>query len=52
MTRRPLLYGNRVQPLHNGEEAYPAMLEAIAAARSSVCLSTYIFDSDARNNFV
>ncbi len=47
VTRRPLLYGNRVQPLHNGEEAYPAMLEAIAAARSSVCLSTYIFDSDA-----
>ena len=46
VTRRPLLQGNRVRPLHNGEEAYPAMLEAIEAAHSSVCLSTYIFDSD------
>lgn len=47
VTRRPLLQGNRVLPLHSGEEAYPAMLEAIEAARSAVCLSTYIFDSDA-----
>lgn len=46
VTRRPLLQGNRVRPLHSGEEAYPAMLEAIEAAHSSVCLSTYIFDSD------
>jgi cardiolipin synthase len=46
VTRRPLLQGNRVRPLHNGEEAYPAMLDAIEAAHSSVCLSTYIFDSD------
>jgi len=46
VTRRPLLSGNRVLPLHNGEEAYPAMLAAIAAAQASVCLSTYIFDSD------
>lgn len=46
VTRRPLLQGNRVRPLHNGEEAYPAMIEAIEAAHSSVCLSTYIFDSD------
>jgi cardiolipin synthase len=46
VTRRPLLQGNRVRPLHNGEEAYPAMLAAIEAAHFSVCLSTYIFDSD------
>lgn len=46
VTRRPLLQGNRVRPLHNGEEAYPVMLEAIEAAHSSICLSTYIFDSD------
>ncbi len=46
VTRRPLLPGNRVSPLHNGEQAYPAMLEAIAAADKSVYLSTYIFDSD------
>jgi len=47
VTRRPLVAGNRVEVLHNGEEAYPAMLQAIAEARRSVLLSTYIFDSDA-----
>lgn len=42
----PLLTGNRIAPLENGEEAYPAMLEAIASARRSIHLSTYIFDAD------
>lgn len=46
VTRRPLVPGNRVEPLHNGEEAFPAMLETIAEARKSIYLSTYIFDSD------
>jgi cardiolipin synthase len=32
--------------LVNGDEAYPAMLEAIHAARHSIALSTYIFDRD------
>jgi len=44
---RPLLAGNRLEPLVNGDAAYPAMLEAIAAARHSIALSTYIFDRDA-----
>jgi cardiolipin synthase len=43
---RPLLPGNRLEPLTNGDAAYPAMLEAIAQARQSVTLSTYIFDRD------
>jgi cardiolipin synthase len=43
---RPLLAGNRVELLLNGDAAYPAMLEAIASARHSVALSTYIFDRD------
>lgn len=43
----PLLGGNRVQPLFNGDEAYPEMLAAIAAAKESVALCTYIFDRDA-----
>ncbi|ABB30314.1 phospholipase D/Transphosphatidylase [Geobacter metallireducens RCH3] len=43
----PLVTGNRFTPLVNGEGAYPAMLEAIAGARRSIHLSTYIFDSDA-----
>jgi cardiolipin synthase len=42
----PLMAGNRLSLLHNGDQAYPAMLEAIAVARSSVHLSTYIFDGD------
>ncbi|MBL9139927.1 MAG: cardiolipin synthase [Verrucomicrobiales bacterium] len=47
---RPLLSGNRVEPLINGDEAYPAMLEAIANARASVAMSTYIFDADPVGN--
>ena len=43
---RPLLPGNRMEPLVNGDAAYPAMLEAIAGARHSLTLSTYIFDRD------
>jgi cardiolipin synthase len=44
---RPLLTGNRITPLHNGDEAYPAMLEAIEGATASVALSSYIFGDDA-----
>ena len=46
VTRRPLLQGNRVTPLVNGDHAYPAMLDAIEAATRSVTLSTYIFAHD------
>lgn len=46
VTGLPLLGGNRVRVLHNGEAAFPAMLEAIAAARERVCFSTYIFRTD------
>ncbi len=41
-----LVAGNEVTPLHNGEEAYPAMLREIDAATSHVFLSTYIFESN------
>ena len=47
VTRRPLLDGNRVEPLFNGEQAYPAMLAAIDEARECVLLQSYIFQSDA-----
>jgi len=43
---RPLLPGNCVDMLEDGDAAYPAMLEAIAGARHSITLSTYIFDRD------
>lgn len=46
VTQQPLLAGNSVEPLINGDEAYPAMLEAIGAARHSVSLLSYIFDYD------
>ena len=45
-TGQSLLRGNRITPLYNGEEAYPAMIQAIDEARDWVLLSTYIFDND------
>ncbi|MBI5243775.1 MAG: cardiolipin synthase ClsB [Elusimicrobia bacterium] len=38
--------GNRLTLLVDGKEAYPSMLEAIASARRSVNLETYILRSD------
>ncbi|HSR42612.1 MAG TPA: cardiolipin synthase, partial [Longimicrobiales bacterium] len=46
VTGRPLLGGNAVSCLVDGDEAYPAMLDAIRGARRSVALLTYIFDND------
>lgn len=42
----PLLRGNLFEPLVGGDEAYPAMLEAIQRAERSVALSSYIFNDD------
>jgi cardiolipin synthase len=44
---QPLTPGNRVQPLVNGDEAFPAMLAAIESAAHSISLVSYIFDNDA-----
>jgi cardiolipin synthase A/B len=46
LTGLPLLGGNQLEPLHNGEVAFPRMLRAIAAAKRSVYLATYIFQTD------
>ncbi len=43
---RPLRAGNRITPLIDGDQAYPAMLEAIERAEHSVGLATYIFAND------
>jgi cardiolipin synthase len=43
---RPLLPGNVIEPLFNGDEAYPAMLEAIRNAKRTISFVTYIFDRD------
>lgn len=45
VTNLPLLRGNAVEVLHNGDQAFPRMLDAIRNARKRVVLSTYIFDS-------
>lgn len=42
----PLCGGNRVTLLVDGDQAYPAMLAAIARARKTLCLSSFIFDQD------
>lgn len=47
---QPLVPGNRLEPLADGEAAYPPMLAAIDAAERSVTLSTYIFDNDTAGN--
>lgn len=38
--------GNAIRLLHNGEEYFPALIEAIDAAQLSVHLETYIFNLD------
>jgi cardiolipin synthase A/B len=47
LTQFELLKGNAVEPLINGDTAYPAMLAAIEKAERSIALTTYIFDNDA-----
>ena len=46
ITARPALPGNAWQLYNDGDEAYPEMLAAIAAAQHSVGLSSYIFHAD------
>ncbi len=46
VSRFNLVGGNTIEILHNGEQAYPAMLRAIDGARQRVFLSTYIFETN------
>jgi len=43
---QPLMVGNRIVPLVDGDSCYPAMLAAIDAAHQSISLATYIFGND------
>jgi cardiolipin synthase len=43
---RPLMPGNCIKPLVNGDEAFPAMLAAIESAQKTISLCSYIFDND------
>ena len=40
------LGGNRITPLIGADQAFPNMLDAIAAARTTIALSVYIFECD------
>lgn len=42
----PCLGGNCVEPLYNGDQAYPAMLAAIESATQSIYLASYILAAD------
>ena len=42
---QPVLGGNEVALLQNGIEIFPALFEAIAAARDSIHFSTFIYES-------
>ena len=46
LTGRPVLGGNSVRILRNGDQAYPEMLAAIGSAGHSIGLSSYIFRAD------
>lgn len=39
----PILPGNRIEVLHNGDEFYPAMLEEIGRAERSITIEAYIY---------
>ena len=46
LSRLALVGGNSVELLRNGEEAMPAMINAIDEAQHSISLITYIFEAD------
>lgn len=46
ITGQSLVAGNHVAALFNGENAYPPMLAAIDNASESICLMTYIFETN------
>jgi len=43
----PIIAGNRTQTLVNGDEIFPAMLEAVRGAKKSITFETYIYWSGA-----
>ncbi|MDY6905894.1 MAG: cardiolipin synthase [Thermodesulfobacteriota bacterium] len=46
VTHLPLVYGNHIDVLHNGEAAYQSMLESIEQATRHIFLITYIFETN------
>ena len=52
LTGKNALPGNEIVPLEDGDETYPAMVEAIDNAQQSVALLSYIFDNDRAGNVI
>ncbi|MCW9048408.1 MAG: cardiolipin synthase [Gammaproteobacteria bacterium] len=46
VTRRPLVENNSIHAFFDGDSAYAAMLDAILQAKHSICMSTYLFDTN------
>jgi len=46
LTRQPLMQGNRITVLINGDQAFPRMLTSIEKAEHTIAMCSYIFDDD------
>jgi cardiolipin synthase len=46
-TRAPIVAGNRIDLLLNGDELFPALLEAIKSARTSITFTQYVYEKGA-----
>lgn len=47
-----VLPGNHIEPLKDGDELFPAMIDAINSAERSISLQTYIFDHDRAGDLI
>jgi cardiolipin synthase A/B len=47
----PIISGNQVETLINGDRIFPAMLDAIKEAKVSICFETFIFRDDIGSEF-
>lgn len=45
VTRKPLVVGNAIETLVDGDQAYPAMIDAIERAEQTVAFASYIFEA-------
>lgn len=45
VTRKPLVVGNAIDTLVDGDQAYPAMIDAIGRAEHTVSFASYIFEA-------
>jgi cardiolipin synthase len=44
------VFGNSIEPLQNGLEAYPEMIKTIQNAKKEILISSYIFDCDSETD--